>query len=340
MTSSSRERSREQEPEPEPEQEQEHPGAGPASCCAPSAPTSRGPGASGTPASVGRTDLAHVAQAPARRLPAAEGPAKMVALPGGTFRMGNEDEAANPGDGEGPVREVTVEAFRIDPQTVTNTRFAAFVKDTGYVTSAERFGWSYVFAGLLDPSVVRTAPPADGTPWWRGVEGAYWRAPEGPGSSVGDRARHPVVHVSWEDAAAFAAWAGKRLPTEAEWEYAARGGLDQARYPWGDELLPRGRWRCNIWQGRFPVVNTAEDGHIGTAPADAYRPNGYGLYNTVGNVWEWCAGPFGAEDEERRAMRGGSYLCHDSYCNRYRVAARTGNTPDSSTGNLGFRCVQ
>ncbi|MFZ4276741.1 formylglycine-generating enzyme family protein [Streptomyces arboris] len=276
----------------------------------------------------------------------------MVALPGGAFRMGNEDAYANPGDGEGPVREVTVSPFRMDTCAVTNAQFAAFAKATGYVTAAEQFGWSYVFAGFLSPERVRASRAPAGTPWWRGIEGASWRTPEGPGSGVGDRARHPVVHISWEDARAYARWAGKRLPTEAEWEYAARGGLDRARYPWGDELTPRGRWRCNIWQGDFPTVNTAEDGHVGTAPVDAYRPNAYGLHNVVGNVWEWVADRFtasrpatpaidprGPETGERRVMRGGSYLCHDSYCNRYRVAARTANTPDSSSGNCGFRCA-
>lgn len=276
----------------------------------------------------------------------------MVGLPGGMFRMGADSPDVNPGDGEGPVREVVLSPFRIDAYAVTNARFAAFVKDTGHVTDAERFGWSYVFAGFLTPEQVRSHPGPAGTPWWRGVPGASWRTPEGPGSGVGGRARHPVVHVTWADAAAYAAWAGKRLPTEAEWEYAARGGLDQARYPWGDELTPRGRWRCNIWQGEFPLVDTAEDGWTGTAPVDAYRPNAYGLYNAVGNVWEWVADRFtashaatprtdprGPAEGDRRVMRGGSYLCHDSYCNRYRVAARTANTPDSSTGNCGFRCA-
>jgi formylglycine-generating enzyme required for sulfatase activity len=170
------------------------------------------------------------------------------------------------------------------------------------------------------------------------VSGAYWRHPEGPGSDLDGRWDHPVVHVSWHDAVAFCAWADLRLPTEAEWEYAARGGLDQARYPWGDELTPDGEHRCNIWQGRFPVRDTAEDGYSGTAPVNAFEPNGFGLYNVAGNVWEWCADWFDRA-QQNRAMRGGSYLCHESYCNRYRVAARTANSPDTSGGNIGFRCA-
>ncbi|WP_443050549.1 formylglycine-generating enzyme family protein [Streptomyces sp. NBC_00286] len=276
-----------------------------------------------------------------------------VALPGGTFRMGGEDADANPGDGEGPIREVTVGPFEIDTRCVTNERFAAFVDATGYRTDAERFGWSYVFARFLPGELRKVSPRPEGTPWWCGVQGAYWAAPEGPGSELDGRWDHPVVHVSWGDALAFCRWEGSRLPTEAEWEYAARGGLDQKRFPWGDELTPGGEHRCNIWQGRFPFRNTAEDGYKGTAPVDAFPPNGFGLFNTSGNVWEWCADwwgtdhgtgphtdPTGPEQGTARVMRGGSYLCHDSYCNRYRVAARTSNTPDSSVGNLGFRCVR
>lgn len=282
----------------------------------------------------------------------------MVGIPGGEFRMGGADPDAFPADGEGPVRTVRLTPYLIDAAAVTNRQFAAFVKATGYVTDAERFGWSFVFhlfvgpeqrAGVMDATV-------PGAPWWLGVRGASWRSPEGPGSDVATRPQHPVVHVSWTDAAAYAAWAGKRLPTEAEWEMAARGGLDQARFAWGDELVPKKRWRCNIWQGRFPQGNTAEDGHVGPAPVKSYPPNGYGLYEVAGNVWEWTSDwwstswhaedrpetrhdPSGPTSGMARVIRGGSYLCHESYCNRYRVAARTSNTPDSSTGNMGFRCA-
>jgi formylglycine-generating enzyme required for sulfatase activity len=265
-------------------------------------------------------------------------PAGLVELPGGVFRMGTEDADGFPEDHEGPVREVTVGPFAIDRCAVSNARFAKFAEATGYRTDAERFGWTYVFARFVPGPLRRTSPRPAQTPWWCGVAGAYWRAPEGPDSTVDDRWDHPVVHISWNDAVAYCDWAGRRLPTEQEWECAARGGLDQARYPWGDELTPGGEHRCNIWQGKFPVRNTEDDGYAGTAPVDAFPPNGFGLHNVSGNVWEWCADRF-APELEARSMRGGSYLCHDSYCNRYRVAARTANTPDSSSGNLGFRTV-
>ncbi|HEY3505655.1 MAG TPA: formylglycine-generating enzyme family protein [Actinocatenispora sp.] len=275
----------------------------------------------------------------------------LVALPGGTFRMGTDDPEGFPDDAEGPVREVTVAPFRISATAVTNAQFGTFVKETGYRTEAEVFGWSYVFHLLVPPALRRTAPPAPvAVPWWRAISGAYWRAPEGPGTDVSTTQNHPVVHVSHTDALAYCAWAGVRLPTEAEWEYAARGGLDQARFPWGDELTPRGQHRCNVWQGDFPGRNTAEDGYVGTAPVKSFRPNGFGLYNVAGNVWEWCADWFGTDhlalpstdpagppDGDTRVMKGGSYLCHRSYCNRYRVGARSRNTPDSSSGNTGFR---
>ena len=269
--------------------------------------------------------------------------------------MGTDDAEGFPADGEGPVREVSVRPFAIDRHSVTNEQFAEFVEATGYETEAERFGWSFVFMlfvprKLLNRGVARKVPGLD---WWYGVNRASWLRPEGPGSRIDDRLDHPVVHVSWADAEAYCRWAGKRLPTEAEWEYAARGGLVQKRYVWGDELMPDGEHRCNIWQGTFPRINTREDGYAGTAPAESYEPNGYGLYSMAGNVWEWCAdwwssthhvrgtrtNPTGPASGTSRVMRGGSYLCHHTYCNRYRVAARTANTPDSSTGNLGFRAA-
>ncbi|MEU9285110.1 formylglycine-generating enzyme family protein [Streptomyces sp. NPDC048275] len=268
-----------------------------------------------------------------------------MTLPGGAFRMGDALGEGYPDDAEGPVRTVILEPFRIDATAVTNARFAAFVQETGYVTQAERYGSSFVFHLLLHPrarDAVFGAVAA--APWWLGVEGARWSAPEGPGSDVDGRADHPVVHVSYHDALAYCAWAGARLPTEAEWEYAARGGLEGRRYPWGDDFAPGGQERMNTWQGDFPRVSTRPGGFTGTVPVDAYEPNGFGLYDTSGNVWEWCADPFSAADAagagaEQRVIRGGSYLCHTSYCNRYRVAARSKNTPDSSTGHGGFRCA-
>lgn len=280
----------------------------------------------------------------------------MAALPGGSFIMGTEDRSGFPADGEGPVRAVTLDPFWIDCHSVTNRAFAEFAAATQYRTEAERFGWSFVFAGdLPDGGMSQTAnDTVAGVPWWKRIYGADWKSPEGSGSDWRERHSHPVVHVSWNDAAAYAAWAGKRLPTEAEWEFAARGGLEQKIYPWGDELLPGGEHRCNIWQGEFPHRNTVDDGYRSTAPVDAFLPNGYGLHNVVGNVWEWCAdwfsntwhlsasrsNPVGPSGGTARVMRGGSYLCHPSYCNRYRVAARSSNTQDSSTTNIGFRCVR
>jgi formylglycine-generating enzyme len=266
--------------------------------------------------------------------------ATLLDLDGGTFLMGSEDPGGFPEDGEGPVREVVVEPFRIAAYAVTNDEFGAFVEAARHRTTAERFGWSFVFAGLLPHDFPRTHAVAH-APWWRKVEGADWRRPDGPGSSIDERGDHPVVHVSWTDARAYCRWAGLRLPTEAEWEYAARGGLEQKRYSWGDELTPAGEHRCNIWQGSFPEHNTCEDGHYGTAPVDSFEPNGFGLFNTSGNAWEWCADwfddPAGPGSGRGKVIRGGSYLCHESYCNRYRVAARSRNTPDSSTGHMGFR---
>jgi formylglycine-generating enzyme required for sulfatase activity len=276
----------------------------------------------------------------------------MVELPGGTFAMGSADLWTYPADGEGPVHEVTLASFRIDATAVTNARFSEFVGATGYRTDAERLGWAFVFAGLLPDDFEPTRGVA-AAPWWRQVYGADWAHPEGPQSDVGDRADHPVVQVSWQDAAAYCAWAGVRLPTEAEWEYAARGGLAGAVFPWGNDREPDGEHRMNVWQGTFPTKNTLDDGFLGTAPVDSFAPNGFGLYNMTGNVWEWCAdwydpgyyarspveNPTGPRAGTDRVMRGGSYLCHASYCNRYRVSARSANGPDSSVGNLGFRCA-
>jgi sulfatase modifying factor 1 len=273
-----------------------------------------------------------------------------VSVPGGQFRMGSDDSLAYPEDGEGPVHEVRLRPFLIDRYAVSNDRFGAFVDATGYVTDAERWGWSFVFGGLLPGDFPPTRAVA-AAPWWRQVEGAQWRHPEGPHSDLGRRGDHPAVHVSHNDALAYCAWARVRLPTEAEWEFAARGGLDGRAFPWGDDLEPGGEHRMNVWQGDFPAINTAEDGHLGTAPVDAFPPNGYGLNNVTGNVWEWTAdwfdpswypvspaeNPSGPSTGARRATRGGSFICHASYCRRYRVAARAGNQPDDATANIGFR---
>jgi len=274
-----------------------------------------------------------------------------VLIPAGGFAMGDAFAEGYTADGELPVHGVRLSSYLIDTTAVTNAQFATFVKATGYVTDAERFGSSAVFHLVANrPDVIGQVAQA---PWWLDVRGACWRRPEGGDSTVGDRQNHPVVHVSWHDGGAYCDWAGKRLPTEAEWERAARGGLEGRRFAWGDELAPGGRWMCNIWQGTFPAHNTRADGFLTTSPVSQYRPNGFGLSNTAGNVWEWCgdwfdAGyyarsaatdPRGPDVGTAKVMRGGSYLCHDSYCHRYRIAARSSNTPESSSANLGFRCA-
>ena len=277
----------------------------------------------------------------------------MAHIPEGSFLMGTDAGNGFPADGEGPVREVRTDGFYLDTHAVTNAKFKAFVEATGYETEAQRFGWSFVFYQFLPKRKARGAQRVQQAPWWCAIQGACWKHPEGAGSHVAGRQEHPVVHVSWNDASAYARWAGKRLPTEAEWERAARGGLEQKTYPWGNELTPGGAHYCNIWHGSFPQHNTKEDGYFGTAPVGSFPPNGYGLYDVSGNAWEWCRDwfspdfhvegpredPSGPPDGEARVMRGGSYLCHRSYCNRYRVAARSQNTPESTTGNLGFRCA-
>ena len=284
----------------------------------------------------------------------------MIELPGGTFLMGTDSKEAFPADGEGPVRSVTVKPFYIDACCVTNIQFQAFVEATQYVTDAERFGWSFVFYGLLPKKYAQRLAKNNavvGLQWWLGVPGAFWYRPEGERSSIKDRMDHPVVHVSWNDAVAYCKWSGKRLPTEAQWEYASRGGLEQNTFAWGNQLTPGGKHLCNIWQGKFPEHNTAEDGYVGTCPADAFPANGYRLHNVAGNVWEWVhdwfsphhhkidspetrVNPFGPDAGTNKVQKGGSFLCHRSYCNRYRVAARMFNTPDTSGSNSGFRCVR
>jgi sulfatase modifying factor 1 len=276
----------------------------------------------------------------------------MVRLEAGPFRMGSDSPESFPTDGEGPVRQVTLSAFYVSKYAVSNEQFAEFVRKAAYRTEAERFGWSFVFRNHV-PEPLR-GPAMPGAPWWVRVDGADWAHPEGPDSSLRGRPYHPAVHVSWNDALAYCAWAGYRLPTEAEWECAARGGLERKTYPWGDELTPAGRHMCNIWQGRFPDVDLGEDGFTNVAPANTFEPNGYGLFNAVGNTWEWCADffdprwhvettrtdPVGPPSGATRVMKGGSYLCHESYCRRYRNAARTGTEPDTSTGHIGFRVAR
>ncbi|WP_231391717.1 formylglycine-generating enzyme family protein [Arthrobacter sp. 35W] len=285
-----------------------------------------------------------------------------AAIPAGTFAMGDPFDEGYPADGETPVHEVALDGFRIDTAATTTSAFAAFVDATGYRTESEVYGTSAVFHLAVQAPQKDIIGSAAGTPWWLNVRGASWAHPAGPGSTWTDIPDHPVTQVSHNDALAYCAWAGRALPTEAQWEYAARGGLEQARYPWGGELHgtePDGsvRHHCNIWQGTFPTQNTVEDGFLTTAPVRSFEPNGYGLHQTSGNVWEWCSdwflpkyykscaavgtveNPAGPTIGRGRVMRGGSYLCHDSYCNRYRLAARSSNTPDSASGNLGFRTI-
>lgn len=274
-----------------------------------------------------------------------------VNIPGGKALLGTRRPVI-PDDGEGPLRHKRVAPFRMGAGTVTNAEFAAFVAETGFRTEAERIGWSFVFHSQVAGRVGETEGVA-ALEWWRRVDGAFWRDIDGAGEDAA-RARpdHPVVHVSWNDARAYARWAGGRLPSEAEWEHAARGGLGDVRFPWGEaEPDDDAHFPCNIWQGRFPHDNLGLDGHLFIAPARSYAPNGYGLYNMVGNVWEWTSEPFAVRSLRRtarahqlsrrgeRLLKGGSHLCHKSYCFRYRIAARSGNTPDSTTTHQGFRVV-
>jgi formylglycine-generating enzyme required for sulfatase activity len=286
----------------------------------------------------------------------------MVWVPDGRFLMGSDDFYPE----ERPARPESVQGFWIDTYPVTNADFRRFVDATGYTTACERVPDPALYPdadpSLLVPgSLVFQMPPGpvslrDYRSWWAYVPGADWRHPEGPGSAIAGRDDHPVVHVSYEDACAYAAWAGKVLPLEPEWEFAARGGLDGAAYAWGDAVAPDGRAMANIWQGRFPWENLKLDGHAGTSPVDAFPANGFGLYDMIGNVWEWTASPFAPRDAKhartsccapggpdapiaRRVVKGGSHLCAPNYCLRYRPAARQGQTVDTSACHIGFRCV-
>jgi formylglycine-generating enzyme required for sulfatase activity len=274
----------------------------------------------------------------------------MVWVDGGLFEMGSDEFYAE----ERPVRRVAVDGFWIDAHPVTVAEFRHFVKETAYTTVAERVPDAAVYpdadpALLVPGSLVFRRPRGpvgldDQRAWWEYVPGANWLHPEGPGSDIHGRRRHPVTHVAYEDAVAYAEWAGRRLPAEAEWEYAARGGLERARYAWGDEEFPGGRVMANTWQGEFPMHNLRIDHYDGTSPWGAFPPNGYGLYDMTGNVWEWTCDPYpdsGAEHDAfpRHVIKGGSHLCAPNYSLRYRPAARGGETIDSSTCDLGFRCV-
>jgi formylglycine-generating enzyme len=285
----------------------------------------------------------------------------MVLIPGGTFWMGCKDATLSDAL---PVHRVTLNGFWLDKTEVTNEQFEHFVRQTGYITYAER----QTIAGVEPGSLVFKQPSPTSSItnccWWQYIPGASWRSPEGPGSNLEGRYKHPVVHVTWSDALAYTQWAGKRLPTEAEFEYAARGGLSRKLYSWGDELTPEGCWKANIWQGNFPRHNALEDGFFGTAPVGSYPPNGYGLYDMTGNVWEWCSdwydaryyatlgictvnpqGPATDYDPGeprilKKVQRGGSFLCNARYCTKYLVGARGKGAIDTSTSHSGFRCAR
>lgn len=273
-----------------------------------------------------------------------------VQIPGGSAIVGTGAPQI-PDDGEGPLRTIKIKPFRMAATVVTNGAFRAFVEATGYVTEAERFGWSFVFWSEVPESIGPTQA-VSAVEWWRRVDGARWSAPNGPTTEAACLPDHPVVHISWNDAVAYAQWVGGRLPSEAEWEHAARAGQGDVKFPWGDaEPNDTDFTPCNIWQGQFPQTNTAVDGFLTTAPARSYAPNAWGIYNLSGNVWEWTSDPYRVRSLKRsvkerlsgmkgyKVSKGGSFLCHRSYCYRYRIAARSGSSPDSSTTHHGFRVV-
>lgn len=338
-------------------------------------PAGAAAGDAGTSASAGATTASAEAKA---------APPGMMWVPGGTYTRGTNDSGSGSFPAERPAHPVSVHGFWMDKTEVTNEDFAKFVSATGYLTTAETTPtleeiMKQVAPGTPPPPVEALVPGAlvftppghavelnDEGQWWTWVPGANWRQPDGPGSHIKGKDKHPVVMVSWFDAQAYAKWAGKRLPTEAEWERAARGGLENNTFIWGNEFEPEGRIMANTWQGTFPHDNTLEDTFAGSSPVASFAPNGYGLYDMGGNVWEWCSdwyqldlyrtidtakpqdnpqGPAKSSNpnhpyQQERAIRGGSFLCHASYCSSYRPSARLGNTPDTGMSHLGFRCVK
>ena len=313
--------------------------------------------------------LSLAAPAPATQ-PAPDG---MVLIPAGTFMMGGDDSRTPDAQ---PLHPVTLDAFYMDATPVTNAQFRKFVEATKYVTVAERKPDAKDYPGVPEDKLVAGSaifnPPPHDVPldnayiWWKYEPGASWKHPEGPNSNIDGKDNYPVVHICYDDALAYAKWAGKRLPTEAEYEYAARGGLEGKKYSWGDELMPAGKYPQNIWTGHFPAENTGADGHKGLSPVDAYPANGYGLRDIGGNVWAWCSdwyrpdyyqtfdtktpakNPQGPADSfdpaepgmPKRVLRGGSFLCAERYCTRYLVGSRGKGAPDSSAINIGLRCVK
>lgn len=280
-------------------------------------------------------------------------PPEMISIPAGTFTMGTDDQRSMPN--ERPAHRVRVSGFWMDAHDVTNREFQKFVESTSYITTAERApdweelrkqlppGTPKPSGDILQPGSLVFVAPAHEVAWnnlanwWKWVPGASWRHPEGPKSILQNREEHPVVHVSWEDATAYCRWCGKRLPTEAEWEYAARGGLEGKRYTWGDVMSPSKHFMANVFQGEFPVQNTVQDGFAATSPVKSFPPNGYGLYDMAGNVWQWTSDWY--REDSLRVIKGGSFLCHESYCESFRPSARRGMSPDTSTAHVGFRCA-
>ncbi|XP_068234918.1 formylglycine-generating enzyme [Palaemon carinicauda] len=277
---------------------------------------------------------------------------QMVKIPGGKFIMGTNQPHFE-ADGEQPARWVELDSFYMDVYEVSNAEFQLFVQATGYKTEAEKFGDSFVLESELSQEVSATIQQAvAASPWWVPVKGATWKQPEGVDSNISDRMDHPVVHVSWNDAVAYCNWMEKRLPTEAEWERACRSGKEDRLFPWGNKFKPNNEFRANIWQGKFPEEDTGEDGCLGRCPVTTYLPNGYGLHNIVGNVWEWTAdwwevshspspkiNPTGPRSGKDKVKKGGSFMCTKDYCYRYRCVARSQNSPDTTASNLGFRCA-